>query len=889
MRKWKKHMSALICCIMILALGAGNVYAAEVPDVSQNVEVTEENLSDHMEEDVNENASAQEAEVEVENETEDQDRDSQTEDQIVAESEAVAEQSLKDLIDGIKENEKIKTDSLPDLSYDDRYSIRSDEQYNDYMIADVKTEESKSNPVKDGVVQTELDDSVLTKLDDETVVASGVGTATLVLEPKEGTETEYDEIDLAVTVVPAKLTIMYLMGQSNMEGMCSTNTGYQLNNSVACKEGTVYSTYAPTVASWAKNITGINFSNMCDEGNASDFVAESLTADTSVSGKKLEYALNTLTAAGNGKTGPDSALAYKWNELTGEKVWTVNVAWSGSAIASWLPGQSNYERAMSVSKLAQKVYQAEIAAGHYVAGNRLMFWLQGETADRYRTADDYYADFSNMYRNITNNLSIDKCGIIMLRSSVGTREYEDELMMTGPRAAQYGIGGSKNSNFNNVYVVTNDNENWVTDAGVKNYFAKYNGTFNGQYPIRNINSKVPTTIAEVHSDIHYSQIGHNENGLMAAEGMYQVIQKNGSGKASVTWKDANGKNVTQAYVRQNHETTLVAVATPVYGAKRISYHTKGNISYNPETGVLKGFQKGNNGTIYATSGDKIQVNVLDEWDYSAELGTNFTGLHKDENGTWVYVRNGKVDFGYTGFAQNDNGWWYVENGVITFQKQDVIKGTVNDEYTWWYVKDSKVQFVDSVEKNSNGWWRIVSGKVDFNCNSVEKNENGWWYIQGGKVDFSYTGVAKNGNGWWRIVNGKVDFGCNSVENNASGWWYIRGGKVDFSYTGVAKNSNGWWRIVNGKVDFKCNSVEKNENGWWYLHNGKVDFSHNGVEKNGNGWWCIENGKVNFNFYGVAKNSNGSWYLEGGKVNFGYNGTVWYHNRNCRVTNGRVRT
>ena len=53
MRKWKKHMSALICCIMILALGAGNVYAAEVSDVSQNVEVTEENLSDHMEEDVN--------------------------------------------------------------------------------------------------------------------------------------------------------------------------------------------------------------------------------------------------------------------------------------------------------------------------------------------------------------------------------------------------------------------------------------------------------------------------------------------------------------------------------------------------------------------------------------------------------------------------------------------------------------------------------------------------------------------------------------------------------------------------------------------------------------------------------------------------------------------
>ena len=77
------------------------------------------------------------------------------------------------------------------------------------------------------------------------------------------------------------------------------------------------------------------------------------------------------------------------------------MAWSGSAIASWQPGQSNYERAMAVSKLAQKVYQAEINAGHYTAGKRLMFWLQGETEDHYRTADDYYAVFSNMYRNLS--------------------------------------------------------------------------------------------------------------------------------------------------------------------------------------------------------------------------------------------------------------------------------------------------------------------------------------------------------------------------------------------------------------------------------------------------------------------------------------------------------
>ena len=767
MRKRKKQISALICCILIFGFMTENAHGEEVFNISQNRNTIEQSFNDDIKSDIDK-----------------------------------------------------KVDNLPaSLSYDDRYSIRSDEKYNDYVVKEVYTVESISHPVENGMVQTELDDEVLTKLDEENVVASGVGTATLVLEPKEDAETEYDEIDIEVTVVPAKLTIMYLMGQSNMEGMCSANTGYQLNKSVVCEAGSVYSTYAPTISSWAKNITGISFSTMCDAKNASDFVAGSLSTDISVSGKKLEYSLKTLTSDGNGKTGPDSALAYQWNQLTGEKVWALNVAWSGSAIDSWQPGQSNYERAMAVCKLAQKVYQAEIDAGHYTMGHRFMYWLQGETADRYRTAEEYYTDFLNMYNNIKNNLSIDKCGIIMHRASVGTLEYEDELTMTGSRVAQYGIGGS--SKFSDVYVVTNENETWTTDKGVKNYFSKYNGTFN--YPIRDASSKVPQTVGDVHYDIHYSQIGHNENGLLAAEGMYHVVQGQGIDRSSVTWKNLEGKEIAQVYVRQNRSTTVVGVSTPVYAAKNVTYRTLGDITYDSDTGKLQGLRKGSSSYIIARSAGKsniLRVTVLDEWDYSAELGSSYTGLYED-NGTWVYVKNGKADFNYTGFVQNENGWWYVEKGVITFKKKDVIKGTVNGQTAWWYVNDSKVQFVNSVEKNSNGWW----------------------YIHGGKVDFNYTGVAQNSNGWWRIVNGKVDFGCNSVEQNSNGWWYIHGGKVDFSYTGVASNSNGWWRI--------------------------------------------ENGKVNFAFEGIAENSNGRWYLKNGKVSFGTTGMIWYKHRLYNVVNGRV--
>ena len=55
--------------------------------------------------------------------------------------------------------------------------------------------ESKSHPVKTGEVQEQESDEVLTQTDDSNVRASGVGTALLVLVPKEeNSEAAYDKI-----------------------------------------------------------------------------------------------------------------------------------------------------------------------------------------------------------------------------------------------------------------------------------------------------------------------------------------------------------------------------------------------------------------------------------------------------------------------------------------------------------------------------------------------------------------------------------------------------------------------------------------------------------------------------------------------------------------------
>ena len=357
------------------------------------------------------------------------------------------------------------------LSYDDRLDIS--EIYPGYTIMENGIIQNRitSTQVRKGKDTAKKDTAVLTKdsgSGSTKLIATGTGTATvLLINPSQPSE----RIRLNVTVVPAKLTIMYLMGQSNMEGMCAENTGYERDKSIENEPGTVYSTYAPTVSNWAKNITGADFSTMCTQSNEDTFVPASLTSDYSISGKLLSYNLDALTEDGNGKTGPDSGIAYEWNQLTGDKVWTVNTAWSGSIISSWQPGQSNYERSIAVSKAAKDVYEAEIAAGHYTEGNQLMFWMQGETESADLESSTYYSRFLNMYQKAQSVLDANKCGLIIPRAAKSNHQDETDLLMTGSRLALYGIGGT--TYLPNVYIVSNMNETWTTKMRFQISFRRY--------------------------------------------------------------------------------------------------------------------------------------------------------------------------------------------------------------------------------------------------------------------------------------------------------------------------------------------------------------------------------------------------------------------------------
>ena len=112
---------------------------------------------------------------------------------------------------------------------------------------------------------------------------------------------------------------------------------------------------------------------------------------------------------------------------------------------------------------------------------------------------------------------------------------------------------------------------------------------------------------------------------------------------------------------------------------------------------------------------------------SRRVGLELYGSGPERVRLVVYQRWLRWIGSYTGVAQNEYGWWYINNG--------------------WHWTGSYT----GVAQNEYGWWYINNGALDWNYTGLAQNENGWWYINQGALDWGYTGLAqKMSSGWWYV-------------------------------------------------------------------------------------------------------------------------------------------
>ncbi len=494
------------------------------------------------------------------------------------------------------------------LKYDDRYTF-------DKPVAMIISHTITSTDVMTG----EADVSVLKRTDGETFAASAIGGAYVYFTDGTG---------VSVTVTPASLSVIMMIGQSNTEGY---DGDYRL--SIRNKNGQVYSTYASAGYRYIAPVLGTpyrenNGTDVLTVYNPGVFVPKSLTTDITHTGNVAAYKLDMLNEGASGKGGMDSAIAYEWNRQTGDKVWMVNVAHSGSNILSWTPGDgfadTNYWQSVGVMKLVLETVKAEIAAGHYTYSQMGYFWLQG-CSDLNRDAASYNENYLAMFEGYKRDLAFDHDGdastadktldfggILIVRCGGNTINKPEDFYMNGPRTSQYLLGNTAN---NGIYLVSNISDYWRTDADVANYFTnKYGTAENFKESNADVTYNMPSTIKDVHPGIHYSQAGYNELGRDAVHNLLRQMGIVTPETTAVTFKlmDANGvvtdfaaNGVTLA---AGASVVIVPDAAPRYLAASVNVTTSANITRD-------GFYTftstdGKAGTITFTCGEaSVTVNV----------------------------------------------------------------------------------------------------------------------------------------------------------------------------------------------------------------------------------------------------------------------------------------
>ena len=401
------------------------------------------------------------------------------------------------------------------LYYDDRYEFDSSIK----KIEQVKITSSKTG-------KDVPDKKVLKKDGDNKVVATGCGVARVTLESGK---------TVRVAVKPAPISLLLFIGQSNIEGWCSVFSELPTykQQQILSPDGTVYSTYAPGFVGSSLFIGYYDEEISLTDDNTNSFIPGRLTYNDSVH----EYRhLNNLTedSETGGKNGIDGSFVYNWHKITGEKIWVVNAANSGSRITKWQPGVDDnyYDRAVTLYDEACDTLNNEILAGHYRLVHSGYMWMQGET-DYNMSEAVYTGYFRRMHTTLKKHMTeevpetvsgMDFTGLLMVRNldtitKKAEGKYIDNINQNGPRAAYVDIVSSEENDFENIIMASDVQDQWMTDEGVAEYFLDEYGSLKEyikENPMITPPERLPSKVSDVHEDIHFKQLGFNEIGRVAA-------------------------------------------------------------------------------------------------------------------------------------------------------------------------------------------------------------------------------------------------------------------------------------------------------------------------------------------------------------------------------------
>lgn len=237
------------------------------------------------------------------------------------------------------------------------------------------------------------------------------------------------------------------------------------------------------------------------------------------------------------------------------------------------------------------------------------------------------------------------------------------------------------------------------------------------------------------------------------------------------------------------------------------------------------------------------------------------------DGMWCYMDNGTVDTMYTGVCESDElGLVYVRNGLLDFSYSGIAmynnrmfcfqNGTFLGDYTGLWLD------------STSGMWYVRYGVVDTNMNGFVQQDDKWWAVKDGKAADYYTGLwFDSEQGWCFVRNGVIDSGYSGIVTFGENKWCIFNGRLRKDYTGIWHDDKlGDCFIKNGILDsdYSGSALRYIEG-----YNDQLDY-----ETIVNNICYVENGVINESYCGLVSYNGIKAYLKTGRFDNTFTGKVY---------------
>jgi hypothetical protein len=228
-----------------------------------------------------------------------------------------------------------------------------------------------------------------------------------------------------------------------------------------------------------------------------------------------------------GAPGVNSALAYEWHNLTGEKMWVINCAVGGSCINQWQPDASDkfMERTVKAMNLASEILKNEVAAGHYTYRTTIMFNFSSANFTHQGVVSDndtlLRAWHDNLWKGFSKGVTVDINGDDKADGpyAMGYVPIWTPTMNAFNRDYHFVYNRAASDEYPRIFLASDYTRFWKTDADIVKNFPKH------EYRTQSGNKiTVPTTTAVLFPDgTHLCQAGYNAQGIHMASVLYSYL------------------------------------------------------------------------------------------------------------------------------------------------------------------------------------------------------------------------------------------------------------------------------------------------------------------------------------------------------------------------------